>query len=377
MTRYNFSVALIRGKYTNQCELQNFEPLVKSVKIKAFSSLFSLESPKNLSTIRLPSPADLPFSSGVVKYIANRTIGDMHMLYGLEKELSSYDILHTADPYYYYSFQAAKIKEKNPKKILITSVWETIPFNNEGTKTKQRLKNFVQENTDLFITYSNKAKEALIKEGIPKRKIAYVPLGVDTNRFTPVKNSRKEILFVGRLVPEKNPLHLFEAFRVFHQTNHDYTLRFIGKGQLENELKKRIEHYGLTQSVAVSFVNYNDIPLYYQNALIFVLPSQHTATWEEQYGMVLLEAMSSGLPIITTDCGAIPEVLGSAGIVIPQNNVTALVKVLHKLARSRTTRLKLGTIARERAVSVFNRNSFSRQILTIYETYFSGHTSNE
>ena len=133
--------------------------------------------------------------------------------------------------------------------------------------------------------------------------------------------------------------------------------------------------YNLASTVLFNTAIYEDMPNYYQNAEVFVLPSQKNATWEEQYGMVLLEAMSCGLPVVGTDCGAIPEILKNTGIVIPQNSLLSLVKALEELTSSEMLRRKLGTIARERATKSFNSDNFAKKILSIYEKSFRNHLS--
>jgi glycosyltransferase involved in cell wall biosynthesis len=298
----------------------------------------------------------------------------MHLLFGLEHQLEKFDILHTADPYYYYSYQAAQVKIKFPEKLLISSVWETIPFNNEATSVKQRLKRFVMNKTDVFLTYSKKAWKSLIQEEIPASKIHHLSLGIDTELFIPGSHSSKEILFVGRLVPEKDPFSVLQAFVQVLKTHPDYKLRLVGSGPEEKSLREFATKHKITEHVIFEKVSYENMPGIYQQADIFVLPSVTTKTWEEQYGMALLEGMSAGLPIVTTRSGAIGEIVGNAGLYVTEKSSTEIAHSLITLIEDQSLSQKLGTIGRDRAVKHFNREIFASKLLKLYETYFSRHT---
>ena len=101
---------------------------------------------------------------------------------------------------------------------------ETIPHNNESIPQKKRIKKFVQKHADMFLCYTERAKECLVKEGVDSSKMKIIKLGIDLNRFK-VKVKRQKvkklksnvknftILFVGRLVEEKGTLDLYEAFK--------------------------------------------------------------------------------------------------------------------------------------------------------------------
>ena len=130
--------ALIRGAYLNNFEGQNYQ-----FSLVGYSSLFPLDSQVPFPLVKLPSIADMqriPFLTIPIKIIANRTLGDSQILIGLEKHIVGCDIVHTADPHYYYSYQAALLKERKKIKKVVCTWWETIPFNNESTAAKKKIK---------------------------------------------------------------------------------------------------------------------------------------------------------------------------------------------------------------------------------------------
>ena len=101
-------VALVRGGYLNNFEGQNYVKLGKSIKVTAISSLSSIHKNFKFPVIKLLSLYDF----GLPTWIANRTLGDRQVLFGLGNAVKNYDVVHTADPHYYYSYQLAKLRKK-------------------------------------------------------------------------------------------------------------------------------------------------------------------------------------------------------------------------------------------------------------------------
>ena len=110
------------------------------------------------------------------------------------------------------------------------------------------------------------------------------------------------------------------------------------------------------------------MPKIYLDADILCVPSKTTPTWEEQYGMVFIEAMASGLPIVSYATGSIPDVVGEAGLLVPENDVSALANRLVTVVKSKDLSLKLGTIGRERAENYFDAKKTAKKINTLYSS---------
>ena len=366
-------VALVRGAFLNNYEGQNYQLDKKKFRLIAISSLFPLENKFPFPVIKLLSLADVQkvkFFNLPLKFLSNRVLGDAQILFGIEKYAKKFDIFHSADPHYYYTYQLAKLKKAQKIRRLIITSWETIPFNNEKTLAKRKIKYFSLTWADLFLCYTERAKRVLVQEGVEELKIKVIKLGVNVNRFKPPlkkQNQSLTILFVGRLVEEKGILDLLEAFiNLKKQGFKDIKLEIVGRGVLEKEIKRKIKLIGLSDKVKMTNKSYNDMPLIYQNADIFVLPSKKTKTWEEQYGMVLIEAMASGLPIIASKSGAIPEIISSSGLYFNEGNVNSLTKQLINLIANKNLRKKLGKMGRDRAKKIFDCRKTARKIEEIY-----------
>lgn len=337
-------IAFVRGAYLNNFEGQNFSGLPKTVKLTGISSKRPLHSVFPFPVRKLLSLTDF----GVPNWLANRTIGDNQCLFGLEETVQEFDIIHTADPHYYYTYQLAKLRRSGKIKKLISTSWETIPFNNESIATKKRIKRFSMKYIDHFICYTDRAKKCLLKEGVKAQKISVIPLGVDLNTFKPAvkpsslpKNRKIRILFTGRDVPEK------------------------GLQDLRTSMTPLLEA-GKVELLVAGNIPYDQMADAYRLADIFVMPSKTTETWEEQYGMSLIEAMASGLPIVAYRSGSIPEVLGKSGILVKEGDVKSFTKHLEALVYSLSTRIKLSRLSRSHAEKIYNSRIFSKQITTFY-----------
>ncbi len=373
-------VALVRGRYFNLYEGQNFIFDRKQIKLTGFASCLPIHRQAPFPVVQLPSIADLQshrWLDRIVKAISNRTLGDSHILFGLEKYSDQFDIFHTADPHYYYSFQLAKLRAQNKIKRLIVSSWETIPFNNESVPHKRFIKKYTQRQADLFICYSKKSKHCLIKENVPERKIKLIRLGVDLQKFKPhIYNLNRQsinILFVGRLVEEKGVMDLYLTYKNLNSeisklgsSTIKLRLIIIGEGHLKKTLDQLIIKDNLKTSVEIKSVSYHNMPKVYQQADIFVLPSKTTRTWEEQYGMVLVEAMASGLPIVAYNSGAVSEVIDKAGLLVKEGNQHQLFDTIKQLIVNPSLRVKLGTMGRDRAERTFNSEKTAQEIAEIY-----------
>lgn len=357
------TVKIIRGAFLNPFELQNYYPLKDEYNIEVISSKKPISDKINLPIKKLLSPTDLP--NFPYKFpILNRLFGDAHYLYGLTKVIKGADIVHVAETYYGYVRQAIRAKRRGQIKKVVTTVWETIPFNNQSLAGRRKNKLYALENIDHYIAVTNKAKKSLLMEGVKEEKITVIPVGVDLDRFKPrysKKNKRDiNILCVARLVSEKGITDLVDAFWELKKTCKNLNLTLVGSGYLKKELSG-------FKNIYVKNVPYNKIHLEYANADIFCLPSRTSSTWEEQYGMCLVEAMASGVPIVSTKTGAIAEVCEGSALLVKQQTPHALYNAIYKLIYNSKLRHSLGVEGRRLAMEKYNPQKISRQIATVYQ----------
>lgn len=333
------TIYIIRASHANQYELQNYEPLIKNHDLKLITSNNPLTSTK-IPTIKLWSPTDLP-PFPYRRQILNRLVGGEQWLLGLENLVSKGDILHTAETYTPYTHQAVMLRKDKKIKKLVCTCWETIPHNNEKFNRLKSWKKDAYKYVDIFHTPTQLAKDALVKEGVNPNKIRVVKYGVDLTRFSVsphVPRSKPVVLTVARKVEEK-------GLKIWKRLN----------AELGDQLDFRW----------LDAVPYKSIAKEYKKADIFLLPSIKTKTWEEQYGLALIEAMACGLPVITTKTGAIPEVVGSAAI-LSEPEYNSIRSELTELINSPEMINKYSKLSLSRARSRYDHKLQSIKLSTLY-----------
>lgn len=170
--------------------------------------------------------------------------------------------------------------------------------------------------SDLVISNSNDVKEMVLGAGIKPKEIITIGNGVNSRKFSPMPQDyvrdrlnlpqgKKILLFIGTLNKGKNPKILLSVFGKLLKKNQQLLLVFIGDGPYRNGLKIRARKDGIEQFVLFPGSKAHDeIPLWLNAADLFVFPSFY-----ESFGCVLLEALSCGVPVITSNAGAIPEII--------------------------------------------------------------------
>ncbi|MGW9631479.1 glycosyltransferase [Agromyces sp. NPDC055520] len=190
-----------------------------------------------------------------------------------------------------------------------------------------------------------------------------IPLGVDEQRFRPVDvpvpaspasldapvadgdPATAEIVigFLGRLVPEKGVLVLLDAVA----RDPRLRLRVAGSGPLATELDRLAAARDITDRVEyLGPVDPDDVVDFYRSLDVLAVPSLPTASWTEQFGRVAVEAMACGVPVVSSDAGALPDVVGGAGVVVPAGDVEALSAALVDAGGPRADDLRAGGLAR-------------------------------
>jgi len=365
-------IAIVRGKYLNNYEMQSYEPLVTEHEIVGFASKrplgrdFSFEVKNLFSLLDLPN---FPFKMPIL----NRIFVDAHFLVGLEKHLAGFDIVHAAETYFGFSRQCLMAKDRGLVKKLVITCWENISFANEGIWGRRGTKKMIIEEADLFIAVSKKAKRVLELEGAEPKKIIVINPGINIKRFFPKQRAGRKIrfLFTGRLEEEKGVYDILQAIRllVFDDEIKKNNLEFCfyGLGSKKKKIEALEGELGIKKYVKHDKVSYEKMPGVYQKTDIFWAPSKATKNWQEQWSMVLLEAQASGLPIITTKCGSIEENVGNSCLYVDEGDFYGLYIAAKKLILDEKLRKKLGLLARKRVEMYFDNKKIAKKISRAYK----------
>ena len=179
-------------------------------------------------------------------------------------------------------------------------------------------------------------------------------LGVDVERFAPARDRDDEpaeinelrIGYVGRIEARKGVHVLVDAVaRIPHAT-----LDLVGDGPERAAVEAQIARLRVGHRVHVSgYASQDDLPDRYRTFDVVAVPSLESPGWIEQFGRVAVEAMASGVPVVASDSGSLPEVVGDAGILVAPGDVTALTDALCRLVADPGERRRLGAVAQQRA----------------------------
>jgi glycosyltransferase involved in cell wall biosynthesis len=241
--------------------------------------------------------------------------GDRYL--GLERLLAGADVVHSAELGWWFSMGPAALKERLGFRLVLT-VWETIPrldsfLDPLRARRVRRGKQRSLEAADLFLATTDRARRALLLEGADDDRIAVAPPGIDTARFGSGRAAPAATHLVvspGRLVWEKGH---YDVLRALASLGGGHRLLIVGAGRERERLLRHADELGLGGRVEIRAVPYEEMPDVYASASAVVLASLTLPIWEEQFGMVLAEALAAGTPIVAAASGAIPEVLAGTG----------------------------------------------------------------
>jgi glycosyltransferase involved in cell wall biosynthesis len=206
---------------------------------------------------------------------------------------------------------------------------------------------------------------------LPKRGSADVEAEVksppETHYPSPITHhSPFRIGYVGRLVEQKGILDLIEAAA---RLSGSWQLVLVGAGPLRPRIEALAKGLGVAGRLEIlAGLPSARMPEVIGSLDVLVLPSRTRSNWKEQFGRVLVEAMACQVPVVGSDSGEIPRVIGDAGLVFPEGEVGALVAHLEALRADPALRRELGERGRARSLAHFTHARIARQT---YEAYRS------
>ncbi|MEG3975951.1 hormogonium polysaccharide biosynthesis glycosyltransferase HpsO [Microcoleus sp. herbarium8] len=277
-----------------------------------------------------------------------------------------------------------KLLKLQAKNILFT--WWNLPYKLNWPVSA--LENYNLNHTDGIIAGNLDGAKILRDRGYQGALKVMPQLGVDETLFLPTAknaNLSKElgieptdfvVGFVGRFVEEKGLLTLAEALVKLKERSWKWLL--VGQGKLQAHIAEKSREWGISDRIIwVESVSHERIPPYINLMNCLVLPSQTsykfktltTVGWKEQFGHVLIEAMACKIPVIGSDCGEIPHVIGSAGLVFPEGNAGILRDCLQQLMERREFAADLGDRGYHRAMSNYTNKALAEKLLDFYKEF--------
>ena len=284
------------------------------------------------------------------------------------------------EPWSLVSVQACAVRARHCPQARLVSETEqnvdkqlVVPFEN--------FRAAVLKEADWVVGRSTEALEIVERKGYggPAR---VVPNAVDAQLFRPLAVARRAQMraqlgwegawvcgYVGRLVEEKGLADLVEAVSHIPASPLRPPVRavLVGEGPFEASLRAQISALGLGARVSLLPARPAGELAHLMGALdALVLPSRTTARWKEQFGRVLIEAQACGVPVVGSDSGAIPDVVGEAGLIFPEGQAQSLAQKLQWLADHPDSARALGERGRQEVEAKYTWARVAQSMAQIY-----------
>ena len=229
------------------------------------------------------------------------------------------------------------------------------------TRVAQKLKHIV--------TVSESSRQDIATAfAVPQNRIHLVPNGIDTHFYKPSQTSRSAgspqlISTASADQPLKGTVNLMQAFAQVRQQFPDAQLTLIGKPKPDGPTAAAIHELDLAAHIRFvhGISDAEVVDLYHQSDLA-VVPSEY-----EGFGLPAAEAMACGVAVVSTDGGALPEVVGQAGVVVPKANSNALAEGITMLLNDPVRRTELAAAGRRRVEQNFSAKVVGENLVTLYK----------
>jgi glycosyltransferase involved in cell wall biosynthesis len=315
----------------------------------------------------------------------------LHFYLGLAKHFRRIKphIIHIdEEPYNVATWQAIRPAKKHEAKAVFFT-WQNIhrryppPFS--------LIESYNLRNADYAIAGNSEAVGVLQAKGYRGPARVIPQFGVDPDKFKvqspkfkganskfEIRNSRLTIGYVGRLVEEKGVHILLRAVAGLSSacaelSRSTWRLRILGSGPQRSHLEGLAAKLGIAERVRFEDpIPSTQMPGYYSQLDALVLPSLTRPNWKEQFGRVLVEAMACGVPVVGSDSGEIPNVIGEAGLVFPEGDVQALQSKLSQLMADPALREELAQRGRKRVLDHYTQAQVAAKTYQVYQGLLSG-----
>lgn len=268
-----------------------------------------------------------------------------------------FDAIHAwEEPYVYAGFQIAALAKKSGARFCFRTAQSLnkrypIPFNWFEKRSLDAAHRWIAGGKSVY--------ENLVTRGYPADRGRILTLAVDTAMFQPAEESARRAVreslglrapvigFLGRLVPDKGLRILMEALDRIGP-NLPWSLLLLGSGKMKNEIEQWAVKRGWQEHVRIHLAKHDEVPKYLSAMDIMVAPSQTMPNWKEQFGRMLIEAFSCAVPVIGSDSGEIPSVVGEGGFIVPEKDVEGWRRAIELLLRDADLRKRTGLAGKAR-----------------------------
>jgi phosphatidyl-myo-inositol dimannoside synthase len=278
-------------------------------------------------------------------------------LRGLIRE-GQFDIVHAwEEPYIYAGYQIAKALKNSSARFCFRTAQSYVkhyppPFSYFERTVLARSQGWIAGASLVF--------EAMLKKGFPRETGRVLNLAVDVTEFHPLSASARAgvlqelgleppvVGFVGRLTKAKGLEILMQAMERIGRSR-PWSLLLLGSGDYESKAREWAARNGWPERLKVILSKHGDVPRYLGSMDLLLAPSQTMKNWREQFGRVIIEAFACGVPVVGSDSGEIPHVIGDAGKVVAEADVAGWADTIRELLDSPAARQELSQRGLDRA----------------------------
>lgn len=300
-----------------------------------------------------------------------RLAGSYHLHYyptlGAELKRLQVDLLHIdEEPYNLATWQAMRLaRQHNIPTLFFT--WQNIfrryppPFS--------WFERYAYQHARFAIVGNEEALHVLRRKGYRGPARVLPQFGVDPEIFCPHPEWRSPdspftVGYAGGLLPEKGVDLLLEATAGLDGA---WRLHLVGSGPYERRLRHLAGRLGIADRITwTPRAPSTEMPRVYHTFDVLVLPSRTRRNWKEQFGRVLIEAMACEIPVVGASSGEIPNVIGDAGLIFPEEDISTLRQHLIHLRADPHLRAELGRQGRERVLALYTQARIVAETVRIY-----------
>jgi len=263
---------------------------------------------------------------------------------------SNYDLVHA-----FFGFPTAYLCYRSAKKLpyIISLRGSDVPGRHARLKLDYKilgplLFKPIWRNAALLVACSEGLKERALRF-LSDVSIDVIPNGIDLDRFSPTGKAESSdilrLLTVGRLSVTKRVEILIDAARILHNDGYNVHFTIVGGGKLEQELRQIVLETNLSDIIEITGrMDAEKMPQVYRQNDIFI-----SASMQEGMSNAMLEAMASGLPIITTRCEGVEELIKDNGFIVENARAEQIAAAIRKLVADKETFRGMSTAARKQA----------------------------
>jgi glycosyltransferase involved in cell wall biosynthesis len=237
----------------------------------------------------------------------------------------------------------------------------------------ETFRRYTLQRADFCVARNTEATEVLRAKGFAG-ETRVVPNAVDAELFRPMHreecrakwgSSGFVVGYVGRLVEEKG---LMDALEALPHCATEVNFLLVGTGDFQAALEKRAQELGLSSRVRfVGAKPSSELPSVMNAMDVLILPSRTTLRWKEQFGRVLIEAHACQVPVIGSDSGAIPDVVGQGGLVVPEGDATAIAQAIETLRMNPSMGRAMGEAGRRQVEAHYTWRRVAEKMYGIYQ----------